>query len=125
MYAFLSGVVATLAIVIAACFARSYAMRRDRLFAYFTTAFALFGTTAVAMGIRDRPEIDEPLAYLPRLAVFAIILLAIFEKNRQQAVARRQPDKRAPGRVVALGDRRPRLPRENRFGDRGTASRSR
>ena len=82
MYAVLSGAIAALSLVAATLFFRSYVKTRDSLFAFFAAAFALFGATQLYLGIRDVPELNQPYAYLPRLAVFVLILLAIVLKNR-------------------------------------------
>lgn len=84
MYALLSGIFAALALVAGTLFLRAYRRRRDRFFAFFAASFILLGVTQLGMGIRNAPEIDEPLAYVPRLAVFALILIAIFDKNRAE-----------------------------------------
>lgn len=82
MYALLSGAVAALSLIAATLFLRSYKKMRDVLFAYFAAAFALFGATQLYLGIRNVPELNEPTAYLPRLVVFILILVAIVVKNR-------------------------------------------
>ena len=96
MYALLSGIGASLALIAAACFARAYTAIHDRFFAYFAAAFAVLGLTSLGLGIRNAPETDEPLAYLPRLAVFAIILFAIVEKNRNGRFGRPRPTATTP-----------------------------
>jgi len=82
MYALLSGAIAALAGLAAALLWRSYIRMRDRFFAYFATAFALLGATQLFLGVRNAPELNEPYAYVPRLAVFVLILIAILDKNR-------------------------------------------
>lgn len=89
MYPLFAGMLATLALVAGTLFLRAYMRGRDRFFAFFAAAFILLGVTSLALGIRNAPEIDEPLAYVPRLAVFALILLAIFDKNRSERRSRR------------------------------------
>jgi hypothetical protein len=82
MYAVLSGLIAALALVAATSFLRSSLRTRDRFFALFSAAFAIFGLTQLALGISNTPELNRPFAYLPRLAVFVLILIAIADKNR-------------------------------------------
>lgn len=82
MYALISGAVSALCAVAACALFRSYWRLRDRFFAYFAAAFALFGASQLFLGIRNLPEGDYPYAYIPRLVVFVLILVAIVEKNR-------------------------------------------
>jgi apolipoprotein N-acyltransferase len=84
MYALLSGAIAVLSLVAATSFLRSYVRTRDRFFALFAAAFALLGLTQLWLGITNTPELNRPLAYIPRLIVFLLILFAIFDKNRTQ-----------------------------------------
>lgn len=90
MYALISGAVCALSAVAACALFKSYRRLGDRFFAYFATAFALFGASQLFLGIRNVPEGDYPYAYVPRLVVFVLILIAIVEKNR--SVRRPQRD---------------------------------
>lgn len=81
-YALLSGMMAAFCLIASALFLRSYRVTRDRLFALFAIAFPILGFSQLFLGILDHPEADRPLAYVPRLIVFAIILAAIVDKNR-------------------------------------------
>ena len=83
MYALISGAVCALAAVAALALFRSYRRLGDRFFAYFAAAFGLFGLSQLFLGIRNVPEGNYPLAYVPRLIVFVLILIAIVEKNRE------------------------------------------
>ena len=82
MYQLLSGVIATLASVVAILFLHAFVRTRDRFFAWFATSFALFAATSLALGIHNAPEVNQPFSYLPRFLVFALILIGIAEKNR-------------------------------------------
>ncbi|MGH7662643.1 MAG: DUF5985 family protein [Vulcanimicrobiaceae bacterium] len=82
MYALMSGAVCALSAVAACALFRSYWRLGDRFFAYFAAAFALFGASQLFLGIRNLPEGNYPYAYVPRLLVFVLILIAIVEKNR-------------------------------------------
>jgi len=106
MYAVLSGTIFALAFVAATLFLRSYKKTRDRLFAFFAAAFALFGVTQLYLGIRNVPELNEPAAYFPRLVVFALILIAVIGKNRSA----RRPARRDLN-VEDLDERRRRVAR--------------
>lgn len=81
MYALISGAISALSIVAACALFRSYRRLGDRFFAYFAAAFALFGASQLFLGIRNLPEGNYPYAYIPRLLVFVLILVAIVEKN--------------------------------------------
>jgi hypothetical protein len=83
MYVLISGAVSALAAVAACALFRSYRRLGDRFFAYFAAAFALFGASQLFLGIRNLPEGNYPYAYIPRLIVFVLILIAIVEKNRE------------------------------------------
>lgn len=82
MYTLISGAVCALSAVAACVLFKSYRRLGDRFFAYFAAAFALFGASQLFLGIRNVPEGNYPYAYIPRLLVFGLILIAIAEKNR-------------------------------------------
>lgn len=82
MYTLLSGAVAALALIAGIAFLRSFARTRDRFFVYFAAAFWLLGTTQLGLGLSNAPELNRPLAYVPRLFVSLLILVAIWDKNR-------------------------------------------
>lgn len=90
MYALLSGAIASLSLVASTAFLRSFMRTRDRFFALFGAAFALFGVTQLGLGILNVPEQNHPLAYVPRLIVFLLILFAIFDKNRTATKTQRK-----------------------------------
>ena len=92
MYALISGAIAALAAVAACLLFRSYKRIGDRFFAYFAGAFALLGATQLYLGIRNVPELNQPYAYIPRLIVFVLILLAIVDKNRSVRPTSRDVD---------------------------------
>lgn len=92
MYALLSGVITALAIVAAASFLRYYVRTRDRFFAIFGTALLLLGLTQLSLGVSNTPELNRPLAYIPRLVVFLLILFAILDKNRSVPKTTRNTD---------------------------------
>ena len=104
MYVLLSGLIAGLAFVAATIFLRNYTARRDRLFAYFASAFFILGATQLFLGITNTPELNRPLAYIPRLVAFVLILVAIAEKNRARERMRRPQD--PPNNVVTPIKRR-------------------
>lgn len=77
--------------VIGLFFLRFWRDTGDRLFAIFAVAFWLFGLTRVALTIWPSPAVRLPghagpeheiYIYLVRLAAYALILLAVIDKNR-------------------------------------------
>jgi hypothetical protein len=68
--------------VIGLVFVRYWTGQRERLFGFFALAFWCF---ALGFVLRVVTEVDEHRAYvfIPRLAGFIFIILAIFEKNRR------------------------------------------
>jgi hypothetical protein len=59
----------------------------DRLFAIFAVAFWLFGMTRIVLALLPDSSEHEIYVYLVRLAVFALILLAVLDKNRPRTKA--------------------------------------
>ena len=76
------GATAMGSLVAALFFLRFLRQTRDRLFAFFALAFALMAANWTAM-IFLRPE-DEArtIVYAVRFLAFALILIAIVDKNR-------------------------------------------
>jgi hypothetical protein len=79
---FLLGAVAMASSVTALFFLRFWSQTRDPLFLLFAIAFAADAATRVALGLWDVPNEQEPFFYLARLVTFALILIAIINKNR-------------------------------------------
>ena len=78
----LSGALAALSLVAALGFRRFAKRSGDRFFHYFTAAFLLLAANGVALGLATpNAEGSLPL-YALRLAAFALILVAIWDKNR-------------------------------------------
>jgi drug/metabolite transporter (DMT)-like permease len=88
MYQLVCGLLGALCFVAGALFLRSYRRTGDRLFAMFATAFPILGLSQIFLGVFNHPEGNYPLAYIPRLLTFAIILVAIVDKNRLPRRAR-------------------------------------
>jgi hypothetical protein len=63
-------------------FLRFWRQTRDTLFLYFSLAFAVDAATRIALALGDISNEHEPLFYMGRLVTFALILLAIVNKNR-------------------------------------------
>lgn len=82
---FLSGVVALGSAAIALFFVRFWRATGDRFFALFALAFVVFAANRVVL-LFERTHGGEGVdAYLLRLAAFALILVAIVDKNRGSA----------------------------------------
>lgn len=54
----------------------------ERLFAFFAAAFALLALQRLLLAIGPMGRIDETWYYVIRLLAFALILIAIADKNR-------------------------------------------
>ena len=68
---------------VALFFLRFWRQTEERLFAFFSFAFALLGVNwTVLAAVRPAAE-SEHLVYLVRLAAFLVIILAILDKNRR------------------------------------------
>ena len=78
----LLGAIAMASLIAGALFARFWRRTRDRFFLFFAASFWLEGINRFLMGIFPGTSEDEPLYYLIRLVAFALILVAIGEKNR-------------------------------------------
>ena len=63
-------------------FFRFWRQTRDRLFLYFAGSFWLEALNRVALALVPHADEQEPLFYLVRLIAYALILAAIWQKNR-------------------------------------------
>lgn len=70
-------------LVAAIFFLKFYRTTKDRLFAFFATAFGLLSAQRVALGLTTKTVEDTVLIYVIRLIAFLIILYAIIDKNMQ------------------------------------------
>lgn len=79
------GVLAMASLVAALFFLRFWRESRDRLFAYFSLAFAGLAANWVGLAIIDQPtdEAQQEYAYLVRLVAFVILIIGIIDKNRR------------------------------------------
>lgn len=71
-------------LVIATFFLRSWRRTNDRLFGWFALSFFLMALERFLILITDAQETSTPWVYLLRLAAFALIALAIIDKNRKR-----------------------------------------
>ncbi|HLH88972.1 MAG TPA: DUF5985 family protein [Xanthobacteraceae bacterium] len=78
----LIGAAAMASLVVALFFLRFWRQTRDSLFLWFAIAFATDSATRLLEGLFPVPDEQEPLRYVPRLITFALIIVAIAQKNR-------------------------------------------
>jgi hypothetical protein len=78
---FLSGLI-TMGFVIAALFFfRFWKKTQDTLFVTFGLAFLLLALNQALIGLSDVSGEERSLLYIPRLAAFALLIVAIVGKN--------------------------------------------
>ena len=78
---FLSGLI-TMGFVIAALFFfRFWKKTQDALFVTFGLAFLLLALNQALIGLSDVSGEERSLLYIPRLAAFALLIVAIVGKN--------------------------------------------
>jgi hypothetical protein len=80
--AVLMGAVAMASFVATLFFLRFWRQTRDGFFLLFAAAFGLDALTRAVLGMWQVSDEAEPLFYLARLVTFALIILAIVQKNR-------------------------------------------
>lgn len=81
---FLSGAICLALLTIILFFVKFWRSTRDRLFLLFSLSFSLLLGERVARAIMGLHSEWLPTVYLFRLAAFALILVAIADKNRRQ-----------------------------------------
>jgi hypothetical protein len=82
IYPMLMGAVAMASAVAALFFLRFWWQTRDRLFLFFSAAFALDTASRIVLGLSHPSDELEPFYYLARLVMFGLIIAAIIDKNR-------------------------------------------
>jgi hypothetical protein len=87
---FLMGTTCALSAVAAVLFLRFYRKTADRLFLFFSAAFALMALNRIAFRFINSPNESQPRLYLVRLLAFALILFAIIDKNRSDPLRKRR-----------------------------------
>jgi hypothetical protein len=78
----LIGAVGMASLVATLFFLRFWRQTRDKFFLLFAIAFAIDGVFRFILAMNRFPNETEPLFYLPRLAMFGLIILAVVQKNR-------------------------------------------
>jgi hypothetical protein len=80
--AVIAGAVAMASFVAMLFFARFWRQTRDGFFLLFAIAFGLDAASRLALGLSNPSNETEPLFYIARLVMFALIMAAIIQKNR-------------------------------------------
>ena len=78
----LLGAAAMGSVIAATFFVRFWTQTGDRLFAMFAVAFIVDAVMRVILAVTEVPDEHAPFFYLGRLVTFALIVLAIIDKNR-------------------------------------------
>ena len=78
----LMGAVAMASFVATLFFFRFWRQTRDSFFLLFAVAFGIDAATRLLLGISTISNEIEPMFYLARLVTFALIIIAIIQKNR-------------------------------------------
>lgn len=78
---FMSSAISTLCFVAAVFFLRYWRSSRDRLFLWFAVSFALEGLNRAVMTLTSQLTEASPLHYSIRAVSFALIAVAILQKN--------------------------------------------
>ena len=63
-------------------FFRFWRQTRDSFFLLFAVAFGIDAATRLLLGLSTISNEIEPMFYLARLVTFALIIIAIIQKNR-------------------------------------------
>lgn len=66
-------------------FFRFWRHTRDRFFLYFAASFWIEAFNRIALGLLVDNNEANPLSYVIRLVAYALILIAIWQKNRPRA----------------------------------------
>jgi uncharacterized membrane protein HdeD (DUF308 family) len=81
----LIGATAMASLTAALFFLRYWRQSRDSLFVMFAIAFGIDAVMRFILGVSPLSSEDEPLYYIPRLIMFALIIIAIVQKNRRRS----------------------------------------
>jgi hypothetical protein len=92
---FLMGAIAMASFVAGLFFLRYWRDTGDRLFVIFGTAFWILGGTRIALALTFSRDEQNTYLYWLRLLAFALILVAIIDKNRPWGARSAQTDRTA------------------------------
>jgi hypothetical protein len=82
MNSVLVGAIGVAAFIAGLFFLRFWKTTRDRFFLFFALSFWIEGAHRIAIQLWLGPDEASPLAYLPRLLAYGLIIAAIIHKNR-------------------------------------------
>ena len=82
MKQFCWGLLSMASAVAAMFFLRYWKVSRDRLFVFFSVAFAMLATNYLVLSFFDPAFEAAHLIYLLRLGAFVLIIVGILDKNR-------------------------------------------
>jgi Na+/melibiose symporter-like transporter len=80
---FLMGMLGATTLTVGLFFMRYWRASRDRLFVYFSLAFAVMSLSWIALAIASVTFEGRHLIYLLRLLAFVLIIIGIVDKNRR------------------------------------------
>ena len=83
---FVSGMITTGFLAAGLFFLKFWFRSRDILFFIFALAFWLLAANQILLVILDLPREEQGWVYLLRLAAFALIVVAIVQKNMRRGV---------------------------------------
>lgn len=84
MMEFLDGVAFTGFLAVAVWFAHAWRGSRDRLLLAFAVAFAVFALNRLVLVITEHESEAQTIVYLCRALGFAIIIVAVLDRNRSR-----------------------------------------
>jgi len=90
MDAYLTGGIGVAAFLAGLFFLRFWRHTRDRFFLFFAISFWIEGAHRVALFQLYGHDEGSPLAYLPRLVAYGLIIAAIVDKNRSRPKERQK-----------------------------------
>jgi hypothetical protein len=89
---FLAGALTSAFLIAAVFFLKFWRQTRDRLFSHFALAFFFFALNQMATTLFEVNTERGSFAYLLRIVGYALILIAIADKNRPQASRKSRED---------------------------------
>lgn len=88
MIPMLLGAIAMACFIATLFFLRFWKSTKDRFFLFFAISFAAEGLVRLIQGIAEHGSEQSPFIYLIRLFGFAMILFAIYDKNRRSKIVK-------------------------------------
>jgi hypothetical protein len=84
MTLFMNGAIALACLANGLFFLRFWKNTRDPLFGKFAISFWLLAVDQILLMMLGQSSVSSPAEYLPRLAAFLVIIVAIVEKNKKR-----------------------------------------